>query len=91
MNRSFQICATDFAIPVTMEEYDRIDEHDSDALNSDKIVPTLSEKLNEIPGVYHADYNGHFGLFIYLTIEKKYHNDATLHKISSVINEAVKG
>lgn len=80
-NRDFHITSRSFSIPITMDEYDVIDhcEREWD-------VDDVGQMLAEIPGVSDVDYNGHFGLFIYLTIDKEHDNDQTLNAISEIIN-----
>jgi len=80
-NRDFHITSRSFSIPITMDEYDVIDHNERLAGSTE-----VGEMLAEIPGVYDVDYNGHFGLYIYLTIEKEYDNDQTLNAISEIIN-----
>ena len=42
--------------------------------------------LDEIPGVENSDFNGHFGLYIFLDIGTLHDTDDTLRAISEVIN-----
>ena len=81
MNRDFQIMSRSFAIPVTMKEWDVLNHCERDWDKDD-----VGQMLAEIPGVRDVDYNGHFGLFIYLTIDKEYDNDGTLNAIGEIIN-----
>jgi hypothetical protein len=80
-NRDFQITSRSFQIPITMDEYDVIDHCERDDINAN-----VREMLEEIPGVYNVDYNGHFGLYIFVSIERDHDNDETLHAISEIIN-----
>ena len=79
MNRDFQVTARSFRIPITMAEYDAIDHCERDGFE-------VGRMLEKIPGVENVDYNGHFGMFIFLTIEKQYDNDNTLRAISEIID-----
>lgn len=48
---------------------------------------TLCEKLGQITGVNDIEYNGHFGNFIYLTIDKDVDNKKTKDQISKIIED----
>lgn len=80
-NRDFQITARSFAIPVSMAEFTSID-HQEREWDKDNVC----QMLEELEGVYDVDFNGHFGLAIFLTITKESDNDQTLHAISEIIN-----
>lgn len=77
-NRDFQVTSRSFRIPITEAEYDCIthcERRDS-----------VAQMLEELPGVYNVDYNGHFGLYIFLSVEKPNDNDKTLIAISNIID-----
>ena len=80
-NRDFQVTSRSFAIPVTMEEFDNID-HCEREWDVDHVI----QILQKVDGVYDVDFNGHFGLYVYLSIEKEFDNDKTLLLISEIIN-----
>jgi len=50
----------------------------------------LNEKLDMVNGVTDTDYNGHFGHYIFLTIDSKYDNDETWNSIEKIIKEHIK-
>lgn len=81
----------------TMRQYEieidnlmEIIETDSDCENNDDWNEILSEKLDMVNGVTDSDYNGHFGHYIFLTIDSKYDNDETWNTIESVIKNHIK-
>jgi len=81
MNRDFQLTSRSFAIPITMEEFDNIDHKEREYG-----IDHVGEMLAKLPGVSDVDFDGHFGLYIYLTIDKEFDNDETLHAIGDIIN-----
>ena len=76
--RDFRITARSFAIPVTLRELEIFDHYERRV--------SLWAELQKIPGVRDVDYNGHFGLYVFLTVDKEYDNDKTLYAISDVMN-----
>ena len=72
---------TSFMIPVTLEEMNNID-HKERKFGVDHVV----DLLEQVDGVFDADFDGHFGLYVYLSIQKEFHNDKTLQLISEIIN-----
>ena len=50
----------------------------------------LSEQLDLLDGITDSDYNGHFGHYIFLTIDSKYDNDKTWDAIETTINDHCK-
>jgi len=48
----------------------------------------LSKKLDKIKGLNNVDYNGHFGPYIWLTIETECDTSETWSEIEKFINEA---
>jgi len=51
----------------------------------------LSEQLDLLDGITDSDYNGHFGNYIFLTIDSKYDNDKTWDAIETTIKNHIKG
>lgn len=80
-NRDFQITSRSFKIPITVKEMDNID-HCERRWDTDHV----GQMLDNLPGVFDVDFNGHFGSYIYLSIEKEFDNDKTLHAISEIID-----
>jgi len=81
MNRDFRVVARQFAIPLTEAEFE--------VLTHSEREHYIEDELLKIPGVFNVDYNGHFGSFLFLSVEKEHDNDNTLFKISDVINHDV--
>jgi hypothetical protein len=51
---------------------------------------TLDEILRQIDGVKDIEYNGHFGPYIYLTVETDVDNDKTWKQIQTEIRNFIK-
>ena len=51
----------------------------------------LSEQLDLLDGITNSDYNGHFGNYIFLTIDSKHDNDKTWDAIETTIKDHIKG
>ncbi len=83
--RAFNITQISFRVPVSVDEMLLIMEKDRNVAIGDE----LYEKLNAVDGVYQVDYDGHFGPWIFFTLHKENHNDATLNKISKIINDYI--
>jgi len=84
------VLATSYEIPISMEMYDSINYRDKgDWLRSQETLcpKKLYEVLNSLEGISDADYNGHFGLFIFLTVEAKHDNESMWSKIETVITD----
>lgn len=47
----------------------------------------LYEKLGELDGVADVDYDGHFGPYVFLTIEKEHDTAETKRKIREIIKK----
>lgn len=75
----FETTSTNYKIPLKAKEFNNI--NDLENITSFN----LFEKLNNIEGVSQTDYNGHFGSFIYLTIDKEFDTDKIRDKISLTI------
>ena len=61
---------------------------DSDAYleNENKWESSLFHVLDKIPGVTKVDYNGHFGPYVWLTIESEHDNDETWETIKDALH-----
>lgn len=75
--------STSYKIPV--DDIGKIGSYDG--VISDK--DSLFMQLDKIQGVFSTDYNGHFGDFVYLSIEKENNNVHTKQKIENIINKFV--
>ena len=86
--RQFEATSTSYAIPVTIEEFQSIEEKDNQA---EACEHCLFKWLESIEGVSNIDYNGHFGPFIYLQIETPLDNDETKAFISQLLQDFIDG
>ena len=68
-----------YCVAVSAERLLRIIEAD------DQLNDSLLDRLQQIGGVYDVDYNGHFGLFVYLAIEVDYDTPTTHKAVIDVI------
>lgn len=72
MTLNFEITARKYAIEIPKDQFLSLLDSESHATKGaafQKGEKTLSEKLDELPGVNDTDYDGHFGACIYLTID----------------------
>lgn len=74
---------TYYEIPISMQVFTAITKKDAEN-NWDG---TLSNQLDKIHGVHDTDYNGHFGLFIFLNVGSKEDTRETWAKIRKLIEE----
>lgn len=58
-----------FNIGITVEQFRYIIDKDNDFENEDEWDKTLYKILEKIDGVTEVDYNGHFGAYIFVTLE----------------------
>ena len=76
---------------ITIEDGPFLDLLDSESYVSDNAAfkvgkQTLSDKLDELPGVSGTDYNGHFGAAVYLTIDADEDKPKLHERISRIID-----
>lgn len=62
---------------------------DSQKENDNQWDDILHMQLDKIEGVENVDYNGHFGNYIWLTIEHPHDNKVTWDKIETLIFKAM--
>ena len=84
---------TKYAINISKENLLKILEKDSELLGSTDIAedPLYLEIETCSDGISEIDYDGHFGPYIFLTLEKKYDTDATWDVIYSTIRGFLEG
>ncbi len=71
---------TEYAIEVEKEDLLKI-------LNQEDDDVYLCDHLDAMPGVSDSTYSGHFGPFIYLTVETDSDNEGTWEQIREKINQ----
>lgn len=76
---NFEIVSKSYAIPI--DDFLAIDKYEGDQDASKCLYMTLER----IDGIHSVDYNGHFGSYIYLTIEEEHDTQETHKKISDLI------
>ena len=89
MNRQWAECAVDWRVVITNEEYTHLEALDMDRLwdRGKEDIPTLYETIDRLEGVSDTNYNGHFGLFVFMKIEHGYNHAGTRALIVRAINE----
>lgn len=75
---------------IDIDDLMEIIEMDSDCEDDGDWNEILSEKLDMVNGVTDTDYNGHFGHYIFLTIDSEYDDKDTWDTIEKTINEHIK-
>ena len=89
----FEVTQRSYSIEIDDESFlDLIDSESYVTENAayQKGVETLSQKLNKLPGVWDADYNGHFGAAIYLKIDVDDDTEALQIQIGEIIEKHLK-
>lgn len=84
----FNLCSRSFAFGVTVEDFTKITaREDEEELWAD----TLTAKLDALDGVSDVDFNGHFGPFIYFTINADDDTSGKRDEIFSMIYDYTHG
>ena len=84
---NFEIVSKSYAIPI--DDVDDFLANDKYELDQDA-SKCLYMTLERIDGIHSVDYNGHFGAYIYLTIEEEHDTKETHKKISDLIEEQLR-
>ena len=85
----FEIASKSYAIPIDdVDDFLAIDKYEGD-IPYDESNKCLYLSLEKIDGVYSIEYNGHFGSYIYLTIEEEHDTEETHKKISDLIETQI--
>lgn len=80
---TFITVSTNYKIPVP--DVTRISMYDTVINDSD----SLFKVLERIQGVYDVDYDGHYGDYIYLSLDKEKNSVHTKQKITNKINKFI--
>ena len=80
--------STKYSITITIPEMVKILDKDEEMIASDG--KTLFNLLDELPHVTWVDYDGMFGNYIYLEVEKEGDNNKTWRIIMGIIEEYIK-
>lgn len=86
----FEKQSTTYCIEIPMERFEYLLDSETYVTDCKALQPgesTLSEKLEELPGVFRVEYDGHFGPTVYFSISAEEDNDANRMKISETIEE----
>ena len=87
---NFEITSKSYAIPIDdVDDFLAIDKYEGDIPYAES-SRCLYLSLEKIDGVNSIEYNGHFGLYIYLTVEEEHDTKETHKKISDLIEEQLK-
>jgi hypothetical protein len=78
---------THYAIEVTIPNFRKITKRD-DRLKQGELA--LSERLDAVEGLQRTDYNGHFGPFVYVQIEKEFDTPELHAKLIDMIRSYYK-
>lgn len=80
-----QKVSTSYAYGLTIEEFQKVTRKDDEEEDYER---TLGAKLERLEGVRDVEYNGHFGPFIYYTIDVDHDGSKTHSDIFDLIWEA---
>lgn len=89
----FEATQTSYAIEI--DEHRFLDLLDSESYVTENAAynngnETLFKKLNDLPGIFDIDYNGHFGSAVYLKIDIDDDTDELKAQISNIIEKHLK-
>ena len=83
--------ATSYCFEIEIEEFEAMEIRDEERYD-DGEQKHLFEILDSMDGVSDTDYNGHFGSFVYFTVDAKQCEDGeTLRLIGDIILRYVRG
>ena len=83
--------ATSYCFEIEIEEFEAMEIRDEERWEEGEQI-SLFEILNAMDGVSDTDYNGHFGSFVYFTVDAKQCEDGeTLRLIGDIILRYVRG
>ena len=74
-----KLLAREYAFPVTVRQMKKILHRDT------KEQLTLVERLDDSPGISRVNYDGHFGPYIYLTIDVAQDSRKYRHQLRDLI------
>lgn len=80
------ICSRNYSFTVTKEDFGLIEDMDNEM---PEYADTLGGKLDKIGGVDDADYNGHFGSYIFFRVAAEDDNDEKQDEIFNTIMEYI--
>jgi len=78
-----------YQVAITPDQYLAIEAYDRAKGNYVFQRTGLAAELDELDGVNDADYNGHFGAFVFLQIETEHDTPARWEEIEKLIRQAV--
>jgi hypothetical protein len=85
----FEMVSKSYAIAIEdVDEFLSIDKYEGD-IPYDESSKCLYMSLEKIDGIHSVDYNGHFGSYIYLTVEEEHDTIETHKKISDLITNQI--
>ena len=79
-----EVTQRNYAISISMERFVEIAEAES-FKNIGTCGPTIGEQLDEVDGVWNVEYDGHFGVAIYLTLDVEHDTDEIWAQIEAII------
>ena len=81
-------CSPSYSIKIAdIEDYSNICDYDGELFYEDN--KQLWDRLEDISGVSDIDYNGHFGQYIWLTVEESWNSNGTWIEIFQTINDFI--
>ena len=82
----FEVVSTSYAMAIEdVDDYLAIEKYEGDQDASKCLYMTLER----IDGIHTVDYNGHFGAYIYLTVETEHDTKETHDKIINLITNQI--
>ncbi|MHC4315631.1 MAG: hypothetical protein ACYSW3_24570 [Planctomycetota bacterium] len=78
-----------YCIAISRENFIKIMEKDFELQNEDLWDDTLNSILDNVKGVSDCDYNGHFGAYIFISVDPEFENNKFWESIKKIINDYV--
>lgn len=76
--------STRYSIEIPVEDFKALESRESNS-----ITKTLAEAIEELPGTANVEYNGHFGNYVFLTIEMDWDIPETHRSIKKMIRQHI--
>lgn len=84
---TFEAQSTRYAVVISRDDFIALTKAEEILAPGYYLSPSLSDRLDSLPGVWETEYNGHFGAAIYLTIDTDADSPAHREVLASIITD----